>query len=218
MIHVCSLSRLHRTVEETGARHVVTLLRDVHLVTRPECIAADKHLMLGMDDIPEPADGYVAPGEEHVRKLIAFARGWDRADAAGRALLCRHQPLDRGRVRDRLRAQSRPAPNCGSRRSCGSAPTPPRPTAASCRSPTTCSAATAAWSTRSMPSGPARRPTRRSRSGWIWNSASPPAFAACFVNGALPAIVASCSNCANREFTSVSVALGVDRTRSRRPC
>jgi predicted protein tyrosine phosphatase len=79
MIHVCSLSRLHRTVEETGARHVVTLLRDLHLVTRPKCIAEDKHLMLGMDDIPEPADGYVAPGEEHVRKLIAFARGWDRA-------------------------------------------------------------------------------------------------------------------------------------------
>ncbi len=79
MIHVCSLSRLHRTVEETGARHVVTLLRDLHLVTRPECIAAEQHLLLGMDDIPEPADGYVAPGEEHVRKLIAFARGWDRS-------------------------------------------------------------------------------------------------------------------------------------------
>jgi predicted protein tyrosine phosphatase len=78
MIHVCSLSRLHRTVEETGARHVVTLLRDLHLVTRPESVAADKHLMLGMDDIPEPADGYVAPCEEHVQKLIAFARGWDR--------------------------------------------------------------------------------------------------------------------------------------------
>ena len=79
MIYVCSLSRLHRTVEETGARHVVTLLRDVHLVTRPESVAADRHLVLGMDDIPEPADGYVAPGEEHVQKLIAFARGWDRS-------------------------------------------------------------------------------------------------------------------------------------------
>ncbi|MEA3022121.1 MAG: hypothetical protein QOK01_973, partial [Alphaproteobacteria bacterium] len=26
MIHVCSLSRLHSTVKDTGARHVVTLL------------------------------------------------------------------------------------------------------------------------------------------------------------------------------------------------
>jgi predicted protein tyrosine phosphatase len=79
MIHVCSLSRLHRTVEETGARHVVTLLRDLHLVTRPGSVDEDKHLLLGMDDIPEPADGYVAPCEEHVQRLITFARDWDRA-------------------------------------------------------------------------------------------------------------------------------------------
>lgn len=79
MIHVCSLSRLHQTVTETGALHVVTLLRDLHLVTRPQSIAEDRHLLLGMDDIPEPADGYVAPCEEHVQKLIAFARSWNRA-------------------------------------------------------------------------------------------------------------------------------------------
>jgi predicted protein tyrosine phosphatase len=79
VIHVCSLSRLHRTVEETGARHVVTLLRDVHLVQRPESITADRHLILGMDDIPEPADGYIAPGENHVATLIAFTRAWDRS-------------------------------------------------------------------------------------------------------------------------------------------
>jgi predicted protein tyrosine phosphatase len=79
MIHVCSLSRLHRTVEETGARHVVTLLRDLHLVTRPMSVDEDKHLLLGMDDIPEPAEGLVAPCEEHVQRLINFAHGWDRA-------------------------------------------------------------------------------------------------------------------------------------------
>jgi len=79
VIHVCSLSRLHQTVEETGARHVVTLLRDVHLVQRPDSITADRHLILGMDDVPEPADGYIAPGENHVATLIAFARAWDRS-------------------------------------------------------------------------------------------------------------------------------------------
>jgi len=79
MIHVCSLTRLHRTVEETGARHVVTLLRDVHLVQRPATIPADHHLVLGMDDIPEPMDGYVAPCDAHVRQLIDFVRNWDRA-------------------------------------------------------------------------------------------------------------------------------------------
>jgi predicted protein tyrosine phosphatase len=78
MIHVCSLSRLHQTVEMTGARHIVTLLKDVDLVKRPEAILPDNHLILGMDDINEPYDGHVAPADEHVSKLIAFVHGWDR--------------------------------------------------------------------------------------------------------------------------------------------
>ena len=79
MIHVCSLARLHPTVHETGARHVVTLLKDTDLVQRPPGIAPDNHLILGMDDISEPADGYIAPADEHLTRLIAFVRGWDRA-------------------------------------------------------------------------------------------------------------------------------------------
>ena len=79
MIHVCSLARLHKTVEDTGARHVVTLLKDVDLVRRPDAIAPDNHLVLGMDDITEPLDGYVAPADEHIAKLITFVRSWDRA-------------------------------------------------------------------------------------------------------------------------------------------
>jgi predicted protein tyrosine phosphatase len=79
MIHVCSLARLHETVETCGARHVVTLLKDTDLVQRPNGIVADNHLILGMDDIAEVLDGYVAPADEHVTRLIAFVRGWDRA-------------------------------------------------------------------------------------------------------------------------------------------
>jgi len=79
MIHVCSLARLHQTVDEIQASHVVTLLKDTHLVLRPDAIAADRHLILGMDDIAEPCDGYVCPAEEHVTDLLAFVRGWDRA-------------------------------------------------------------------------------------------------------------------------------------------
>ena len=78
MIHVCSLARLHLTVETTGARHVVTLLRDVHLVSRPSTITLDNHLVLPMDDISMPLEGYSAPAEEHVMELVKFLRGWDR--------------------------------------------------------------------------------------------------------------------------------------------
>jgi predicted protein tyrosine phosphatase len=78
MIHVCSLARLHATVAETGARHVVTLLKDTDRVERPATIAATNHLILGMDDIAEPMDGYVLPGNHHVESLIAFVRRWER--------------------------------------------------------------------------------------------------------------------------------------------
>ena len=78
MIHVCSLALLYATVDETGARHIVTLLRDKHRVKRPAHIAPENHLILNVDDISTPMDGYTAPGEEHVARLIEFVGAWDR--------------------------------------------------------------------------------------------------------------------------------------------
>ena len=78
MIHVCSLSRLHDTVRESGARHVVTLIKDITLVHRPASILAENHLLLDMDDITDHIEGYVAPAEEHVGDLLRFVRAWPR--------------------------------------------------------------------------------------------------------------------------------------------
>jgi predicted protein tyrosine phosphatase len=78
MIHVCSLARLYATVDETGARHIVTLLRLTDRVERPPQIAPENHLVLAVDDITAPAEGYTAPGEEHVQRLIHFVGKWDR--------------------------------------------------------------------------------------------------------------------------------------------
>jgi predicted protein tyrosine phosphatase len=79
MIHVCSLARLHDTVEETGARHIVTLINDETLVVRPECVSAENHLFLGMHDIPAEMDGFRAPAKAHVQELIDFVQRWDRS-------------------------------------------------------------------------------------------------------------------------------------------
>lgn len=79
MIHVCSLSRLYATVDETGARYIVTLLRLTDRVERPQHIAPENHLILSVDDIATPMEGYSAPGEEHVARLIDFAGAWDRS-------------------------------------------------------------------------------------------------------------------------------------------
>jgi len=78
MIHVCSLARLQETVEETGARHVVSILGDEHRMLRPNGIAAENHLWLRLHDISSPIDGYILPSEQHIGELLAFVRGWDR--------------------------------------------------------------------------------------------------------------------------------------------
>jgi predicted protein tyrosine phosphatase len=79
MIHVCSLARLHQTVEDTGARHVVTLLKEISLVGRPPSISPENHLHIDVDDIICPIDGYNHPCEQHVSRLLKFITAWDRA-------------------------------------------------------------------------------------------------------------------------------------------
>ena len=78
MIHVCSLARLHDTVASVGARHVITLMRNTDQVVRPDPIVQDNHLILSLDDISQPLDGYELPGEAHVARLVEFVGGWDR--------------------------------------------------------------------------------------------------------------------------------------------
>src|SRR5271154_6917347 len=78
MIHVCPLARLQETVEDTGARHVVSLIGDDARVERPVGIAPENHLWLRLHDISTPLDGYIIPGEEHIADLIDFVRDWDR--------------------------------------------------------------------------------------------------------------------------------------------
>lgn len=79
MIHVCSLARLYATIDETGARHIVTLLRLTDRVVRPTHIPTENHLILSVDDISDPIEGYTCPAEDHVGRLIEFAGTWDRA-------------------------------------------------------------------------------------------------------------------------------------------
>ena len=78
-LHVCPLSRLHNIVEETGASHIVTLIGANTAVERPIRIPADRHLYIAVSDIAEPAEGMILPSPDHVERLLAFVRGWDRA-------------------------------------------------------------------------------------------------------------------------------------------
>lgn len=79
MIHVCSLAALPATVEATGARHILTVMGNVSKVARPASVPEKNHLLISMDDITEPAEGFVVPSDKHIEQALAFIRGWDRA-------------------------------------------------------------------------------------------------------------------------------------------
>lgn len=78
MLYVCPLSKLEKTVSQTGAGRLVTLLSAGTDMVRPASIRKQDHLYLQMNDIAELRDGLTTPGEAHVRALMDFAREWDR--------------------------------------------------------------------------------------------------------------------------------------------
>lgn len=78
MLHVCSLAALPDTVRATGASHVLTVMANVDQVQRPPSVLPANHLKVSMDDIIEQMDGFVAPNETHIERVLAFVRGWDR--------------------------------------------------------------------------------------------------------------------------------------------
>ncbi|WP_421852188.1 tyrosine phosphatase family protein [Oricola sp.] len=75
---VCPLSKLQLAATTTGAKRMLTVINEGTPVTRPREIAKDQHLFLGFNDIAMPIKGMTLPGEEHVRAILDFARGWDR--------------------------------------------------------------------------------------------------------------------------------------------
>lgn len=79
-LHICSLSKLHETVEKTGARQIVTLLSDGTPIKRPASVPAERHLQLITSDITAPMEGHILPGAHHVESLISFIRNWDKKD------------------------------------------------------------------------------------------------------------------------------------------
>jgi predicted protein tyrosine phosphatase len=76
---VCGLSEVERLIAERRPSHLVTLLDPASMIETPAGLAAQRHLRVGVNDIAEPMEGLVLPGERVVSDLIAFARDWDEA-------------------------------------------------------------------------------------------------------------------------------------------
>ena len=78
MIHVCSLAALPETVKATGASHVLTVMANIDQVQRPASVLEANHLKVSMDDITQEMDGFLAPSQEHIERVLNFVRSWDR--------------------------------------------------------------------------------------------------------------------------------------------
>lgn len=78
MIHVCPLSGLNGIITTHRCSHVITLINGDSMIDTPATVLRNNHLRLAMNDINETREGMIAPSEEHVEALIAFARRWER--------------------------------------------------------------------------------------------------------------------------------------------
>ncbi|MEI2297513.1 tyrosine phosphatase family protein [Ensifer sp. MJa1] len=78
-IIVSPLARIAEMAVRHGCTEMISLVAKGQDFHRPGVIAQGRHLKLGMNDITFAGTGdLVAPQEEHVRQIIAFAHEWDR--------------------------------------------------------------------------------------------------------------------------------------------
>ncbi|EJZ23031.1 tyrosine phosphatase family protein [Rhizobium sp. Pop5] len=76
-IIVSPLARIAEMAVRHKARDMISLIAKEQAFHRPGVIAADRHLMLAMNDITfKGTGGLVAPDETHVRGIIDFAASW----------------------------------------------------------------------------------------------------------------------------------------------
>ncbi|MCZ4089828.1 tyrosine phosphatase family protein [Sinorhizobium psoraleae] len=78
-IVVSPLARIAEMAVRHGCREMLSLLAKGQDFHRPAVIDRAKHLTIGVNDISFAGTGdLIAPQEEHVRRIIDFARDWDR--------------------------------------------------------------------------------------------------------------------------------------------
>lgn len=78
-IVVSPLARIAEMAVRHGCTEMISLVAKGQDFHRPGVIAQTRHLKLGMNDITFAGTGdLVAPQEDHVRQIVAFAHEWDR--------------------------------------------------------------------------------------------------------------------------------------------
>ncbi len=78
MIYVCPLSQVHASIERLAPSHLVSLLDPASMIDTPPLVHRERHLRLSVNDIAEPREGLVIPGDEHIRDILGFIDSWDQ--------------------------------------------------------------------------------------------------------------------------------------------
>lgn len=78
-IVVSPLARIAEMAVRHGCTEMLSLVAKGQDFHRPAVISKARHLTLGMNDISFAGTaGLIAPQEEHVQQIVAFAQDWDR--------------------------------------------------------------------------------------------------------------------------------------------
>ena len=121
---VCPLSHVPRVVAARRPSHVITLLDPPELIEIIDGYGPDRHLRLGVHDIPDPTEGLLCPDESTVEAILAFGATWtgddpllvhcwagiSRSTATAFTLACERNPdVDERVIASALRRASRTA-------------------------------------------------------------------------------------------------------------
>jgi predicted protein tyrosine phosphatase len=75
-ILVTPLSALGQMLEAHRPSHLITLLSPEHMIETPGQIAAERHLKLALNDVPEAIEVLRPPTTAHIARLIEFGHDW----------------------------------------------------------------------------------------------------------------------------------------------
>ena len=121
---VCPLSYVHRVVAERRPSHVITLLDPPELIELIDGYGPERHLRIGVHDIPWETEGLICPDESTVETILAFGATWDgeapllvhcwagisRSTATAFTLACERNPdVDERRIAGKMRRASKTA-------------------------------------------------------------------------------------------------------------
>ena len=121
---VCPLSHVQEVVAARRPSHVITLLDPPELIALIDGYGPERHLRLGVHDIPEETDGLLCPDAGTVQAILDFGATWDgaapllvhcwagisRSTATAFTLACERNPgVDERRIAEALRQASRTA-------------------------------------------------------------------------------------------------------------